>query len=111
VIEDVKQHAMMTLSTVKDSSVAALHDGKVGMTVGVGTMLTGFTANDIAAYVGIFASITVIVATIINVHLSIRKSRREDNSAIIQGELDRAKLRAIQKAESLGKKPKRSTDQ
>ena len=110
-IDDVKQHAMMTLSTVKDSSISALHDGKVGMTVGVSTFLAGITANDLAAYIGIIVSITVIIATIINVHLSIRKSRREDVAAIIKNEIDCAKLRAIQKAESLGKLPRRDSDQ
>jgi hypothetical protein len=110
VLSDAKQHLMMTISTVKDSSISALHDGKVGMTVGISTFLAGFTANDIAAYVGIAVSLTVMAATIINVHLSIRKSRREDSAATLKNEIDRAKLRAIKKAEELGKAPQRETD-
>ena len=109
-LNDVKQYLVMTISTVRDSCVSALHDGRVGMTVGISTFLAGLTKNDVASYIGIAVSLTVMTATIINVHLSIKKSRRDDAAATLKNEIDRAKLRAIKKAEELGKTPQRETD-
>lgn len=109
-ILEAKEHAVVVASTIKDSSIAALHDGKVGMTIGVSTIFAGLTANEIAACVGALASTAVFIFTVINAHATIKRTKREEMESLLRQEIDRAKLRAIQKAEALGKKPQRKSD-
>jgi hypothetical protein len=101
----------MTIATIKDGSIAAVHDTKVGVTIGVSTIFAGVTANEIAVYAGIILSTLLALKTLIDIHLSIRKSRQDDLHATLRQETERARRRAIQKAESLGQPARRESDQ
>ena len=96
-IASLKEHASLTLSTIKDGSIAAVHDTKVATTIAASTIFAGVTANDIAVLVGITLTTLLIVKTIIDIHLSIRKGKREDLHAILKQETERAKIRSIEK--------------
>jgi hypothetical protein len=101
---------MMTLSTIKDGSIAAIHDTKVGVTIGVSTIFAGVTASQIAVYVGIMLSTLLAIKTLVDIHLSIKKSRHDDLHATLRQETEHARRRAIQKAESLGQPARRESD-
>ena len=110
-ITDLKQHAVMTLSTVKNGSIAAVHDTKVGVTIGLSTIFAGVTANQIEVWVGIVLTSLLIIKTLLDINIAIRKSRQEDLHATLKNETERARIRAINKAELLGKPAHRDADQ
>lgn len=109
-----KEHAMLSIQTLRTGTVSAVHDTKVAATIGVSTIFAGVTASDVAVYVGIALSSLLVIKTVFDIHYRIIEHRQAKFDAILDKEIkldkERDRKKALAEAGENGKQPKRKSD-